>query len=133
MAVRDDPSRNCSQESLLTCPFPAWIYREALEEFIRITATCFHSVAQLFIVRNRRATAREGCIEILCATIEPEQIPCGMIEGASKIMNGVSYDQMNVRREGCIKINMEESVTIGIQLRSKGIDVTFFVGIEGCL
>lgn len=69
-------------------------------------------------------------IAILCAAIDPDNLPCCMVKSGSQIMNSVAYYKGEVARQFLDRFNFENDGTgFGVTLNQKS--VRFFSG-KGC-
>lgn len=98
---------------------PSWMCLESAKEFRRVTSGCFYSITQ-GLVFSGSLTKRKGRFAVLCTSINPDQFPCGMIEGATQIVNGISDEEGEVVRNAFAEFHIEsEPASVRIRLESK--------------
>ena len=109
---------------------PSWMCLESAKEFNRVTSGCFYSITQGFVFSGA-LTKRKGRFAVLCTFVNPDQFPCGMIEGTSQIVNGISDEEREVFGKALTEFHIEsESASVRIRPDSKCTFISIWVSGE---
>ena len=89
---------------------PSWICRQGDKEFLRIVTRCFYSITRGLVI-PLRSTSREGQVAVLCAAINPNQFPSGMVESGSQVMDGISKDERESSWYRLVEVDLDGEST----------------------
>jgi hypothetical protein len=113
---------------------PTWVCREGDEELLRIGAGCFYSVTRGFVISPISSTHGKMDVSVLVTFVQPNQFPCGMVEGSTEIVDGIADHQGKGGRYFLAEAHVNGyGASLRIAADAKRMGVSLFKRVESTL
>ena len=100
------------------------------EKLLRILPRCFQSATGGFVIDLPRRASGKLCPAILCAVVNPDQLPSGMVERGSEVVNSISDNKPDGGRHGGAGLDCNSDPTLSITVNCNSVRVVGNVAFD---
>lgn len=112
-----------------------WVDRKADKEVLGALRGCYHSTRYGFKIYPR-PTEREFGVAVLCTAVDADQFPYEMIQGAPEIVDRISQDKRQFRRQLPVNCDFDPAVPcpiLTLAFDDRTVRALVDEGSKGCI